>query len=90
MSRKRALTDEQVLEIRHAVRENARQWREYRLHQGSHFYDDPEPHHLSMTDLAARFKVSPGTIQNAFWGRGAYSQKPRITLLPDLKWRTDA
>jgi hypothetical protein len=66
--RKRALTQEQVYEIRHAWIDNNNQWAEYRSNPNRY----TEPRNLSMTDLAARYRVSAGVIQHVIDHTRAY------------------
>ena len=69
--RKRALTDEQVDEVREAWMANVRQWQRYRSNP-NHWV---KPENLSMGDLAARFRVSHGVIQNVIDRKGAYCDR---------------
>lgn len=71
MGRKRALTDEQVKQVRHSWRYNTQEWILYR--RNPQRYD--KPHALTMTDLAARFRVSPGVIQAVIDRKGAYADE---------------
>ena len=68
--RKRALSDEQVGEIRHQWDYNTKQWQLYR--RNPQRYDEPQP--LTLSDLARRYKVSPGVISDVIDKKGAYNR----------------
>lgn len=65
----RKLDDEQVEEVRGAWEANIQAWINYRTHGGEK-YDKPMD--LTLTDLAVRFRVSQGVIQNVIDKTGAY------------------
>lgn len=67
--RKRALTPEQVDEVREAWMANVRHWQRYRSNP-NHW---ARPENLSMSDLAARYRVSHGVIQHVIDRKGAYA-----------------
>lgn len=66
--RKRALTDDQVFEIRGAWQVNNEAWHKYRSNPNNM----PEPHNLKLQDLATRYRVSAGVIQHVIDRKGAY------------------
>ncbi|KPL26820.1 MAG: hypothetical protein AMJ72_12295 [Acidithiobacillales bacterium SM1_46] len=66
--RKRALDDHQVEEVRHAWSSNDREWQEYRKRPCGR-----PPHHLTISDLARRFRVSEGVIADIINREGAYA-----------------
>lgn len=68
--RKRALTDEQVAEVRDAYKANDLAWQQYRSNPSHH----DQPFDLSCGDLAVRFRVSEGVIRNVLDRKGAYKQ----------------
>ena len=65
--RTRALTDTRIEEVRYAWSQNDMAWQWYREHSG---YE--KPHHLTMADLAKRFRVSEGVIADVINETGAY------------------
>ena len=66
--RKPALDRDKVEEVRNAWRQNDNEWQEYR--KAPHRI--PEPHHLTVSDLARRFRVSEGVIADVLNRTGAY------------------
>lgn len=67
--RKRALTDESVSMVRHIWRVNDNDWQRHRSNPS--YY--PKPNHLTVADLAKRFRVSEGVIADVINETGAYS-----------------
>ena len=67
--RKRALTDESVSMVRHLWRVNDNDWQRYRAEPNL----TTKPHHLTVADLAKRFRVSEGVIADVINETGAYS-----------------
>ena len=65
--RTRALTDTRIEEVRYAWSQNDMAWQWYREHSG---YE--KPHHLTIADLAKRFRVSEGVIADVINCTGAY------------------
>lgn len=63
-----ALSVSEVGEVRHAWRENDLAWQKYRAQPNK--YD--QPHHLTLADLAKRFRVSEGVIADVINKEGAY------------------
>lgn len=68
--RKRALTDEQVDMVRHSWTANDKAWQ---IHRSNPSYN-PKPIHLTVGDLAKRFRVSEGVIADVINHTGAYKQ----------------
>lgn len=66
--RKRALTDESVSMVRHMWRVNDNDWQRYRSNPNLH----TKPIHLTLADLAKRFRVSEGVIADVINETGAY------------------
>lgn len=66
--RKRALTDEDAELVRHIWIENDREWQVYRSNPSF----NPKPFHLTISDLAKRFRVSEGVITDVINRTGAY------------------
>jgi hypothetical protein len=65
--RTRALTDTRIEEVRYAWSQNDMAWQWYREHSGFE-----KPHHLTMADLAKRFRVSEGVVADVINRTGAY------------------
>jgi len=63
-----ALSITETEEVRNAWRENDLLWQRYRAY--AHKYD--KPHHLTVSDLAIRFRVSEGVINDVINHEGAY------------------
>lgn len=68
--RKRALSDQQVGEVRHAWEQNNLMWQEYRAQPS--LYNFNEPMRMHNSDLAVRFRVSEGVIRDVIDHKGAY------------------
>jgi hypothetical protein len=66
--RKPVLTHESVSMVRHLWRVNDNDWQRYRANPNS----NPKPHHLTVADLAKRFRVSEGVIADVINETGAY------------------
>lgn len=67
--RKPALTDEQAEEVRNVWQENDRAWQFYRSNPSF----NPKPIHLTVSDLARRYRVSEGVIADVLNREGAYA-----------------
>jgi hypothetical protein len=63
-----ALSITETEEVRNAWRENDLLWQRYRAY--AHKFD--KPHHLTVSDLAIRFRVSEGVINDVINHEGAY------------------
>ncbi len=63
-----ALSIPETEEVRTAWRENDLEWQRYRAY--AHKFN--KPHHLTVTDLAVRFRVSEGVINDVINHEGAY------------------
>ena len=63
-----ALSITETGEVRDAWRENDLAWQKYRAH--GRMFD--KPHHLTVTDLSVRFRVSEGVINDVINHEGAY------------------
>lgn len=63
-----ALSITETEEVRNAWRENDLAWQRYRAY--AHKFD--KPHHLTVCDLAIRFRVSEGVINDVINHEGAY------------------
>lgn len=68
--RKRALTDQQVAEVRRSWSYNNYLWQVHRMNPAL----SKKPINMHFTDLAARFDVSAGVIQHVIDRKGAYSE----------------
>jgi hypothetical protein len=66
--RKPALSAEDADMVRHIWEENDRAWQHYR----SNSTFNPKPIHLTVADLARRFRVSEGVINDVINREGAY------------------
>ena len=66
--RKRALSDGDVDMLRHIWKENDNDWQLYRSNPSL----NPKPHHLTVADLAKRFRVSEGVVADVINRTGAY------------------
>ncbi len=66
--RKPVLTDKQVEEIRHRWKQNDLEWQTYRSNPNKHV----KPFHMTITDLAVSYRVSPGVITDVIERQGAY------------------
>jgi len=66
--RKRALDDETVSMVRHIWRVNDNDWQRYRSEPNIY----QKPVHLTVADLARRFRVSEGVIADVINETGAY------------------
>ena len=64
-----ALDDEQVEEVRRTWTSNDHEWQEYRKRPCGR-----PPHHLTISDLARRFRVSEGVIADVINREGAYAE----------------
>lgn len=67
--RKPKLDERQVEEIRHTWKENDLAWQTYRSNPTMH----AKPFHLTLTDLAVRYRVSAGLITDVIERTGAYA-----------------
>ena len=65
---RRKLSDEQVEECRAIWQENDLAWQRYR----SNPHENQQPINMKLTDLAQKFRVSPGVIQHVIDRKGAY------------------
>lgn len=72
MSRKLKLSDEQVLEIRIAMKDDLERAQEHQKYNYTRYRG------LSNGILARRYGVSEPTIENVLKRRGAYARKPHI------------